>query len=263
MQFTAEAAHLRLSISGDVLEHINGFFSESFANRQSKSVDLFALLNASQCKHRKVRSVTFQSFFSITHNLFRAMKQSHRHLLQEVECFFNGNSNEMQSPPSMGSTPSSLSRFRRKKRKQTTTRADETCVGDWGYQWCTEMFQPFSNNGIDDMYSQPMLLSSLLTITKSSPSSLLPPPSSIASPASISLPFHHPPSSPPSFSPSLLLFPVTYRSGVQGDLGRVASFSLGRCEVRQPGPVFCIQHSVLQWYVGGVLANVSSSVTAV
>lgn len=33
--------------------------------------------------------------------------------------------------------------------------AGDRCEGDWGYQWCTEMVQPFSNDGLNDMFWPP------------------------------------------------------------------------------------------------------------
>jgi len=32
---------------------------------------------------------------------------------------------------------------------------ESECVGDWGYSWCTEMVQPFSNDGVRDMFWPP------------------------------------------------------------------------------------------------------------
>ena len=87
-----------------------------------------------------------------------------------VSCFYNGvvdvhaGSEHISSYPYTSFLSSSFplprARMAPPRRRPTfpshasQTRANE-CVGDWGYQWCTEMVQPFSSGTNDDMFWPP------------------------------------------------------------------------------------------------------------
>jgi lysosomal Pro-X carboxypeptidase len=49
--------------------------------------------------------------------------------------------------PKLHLAPSSRPRGRQRERGG--------CIGDWGYQWCSEMVQPFSSDGVHDMFWPP------------------------------------------------------------------------------------------------------------
>lgn len=76
-----------------------------------------------------------------------------------VHCFYNGNTDEHSSPPR--TMLGGASRIRKtlannNSNKVRSNAAADMCEGDWDYQWCTEMVQPFSSDGEHDMFWPPV-----------------------------------------------------------------------------------------------------------
>jgi len=69
-----------------------------------------------------------------------------------VSCFYNNATT--RRPPIYGA-PRAAAPTPARPHARAQSGGESECVGDWGYSWCTEMVQPFSNDGVRDMFWPP------------------------------------------------------------------------------------------------------------